>query len=667
MTATFFVLILLLGVVTANVVGNHIKWLPLPMLYIISGLLLAIIPFYRHFLFNPELFMFLVVTPLLYNDAQNASRYWISRGAINILSLSILLVVTTVLVVGGLINWLFPLVPLALAFTICAIVTPTDASAVSAFAQPNPKFQIPFLILQNESLFNDATGFVAFSLALSAFMEGNFTWSNAISLFLVEFLGGLLLGAVIGIVFHHLRRWLISSADDSPLIMIVLELTVPFLVYYLAEELELSGILAIVAAGLVQGVENDNLRFVSTKMQLVKTNVWEILEHALTGIIFILLGLSLPTITMAISEQHKNLLGLLVLIGVSLYAFKFVIRLLWTRYLVWMHIKSPHRWQDSWLMAISGASGTISLSLAFLIPTNLAHSFIDRNSLIFIVAVIILLSLTVAAIFVPLITKATPDDTAEAHKHQWLREMVMVAMNKVKQQAAEHPAESQLVTDALSQQLHQHSHVNKRRLRQIYQLAYNAELAAIKELEQSNQITAVESHYYQEFISMSLYTVNNNLLKNFWLRVRFGVHTGRMSQNLQATQNMFLTSPLIAEQYYWKREFDKHGEDFAKIEDAGYHAAERALRTSRRQHKDTVELHLVQRFYLQRHRRINYGEPDPVTLYQTFLLAFHSEYEFMQQAISAKKLTVASAQTLQEHIVYDEMAYLQNNDAFTPQ
>lgn len=667
MSATFFILILLLGGVVANIVSNHVKWIPLPMLYIVGGLLLSAIPFYRHFLFNPELFMFLVVTPLLYNDAQNASRYWIGRGAVNILSLSILLVVTTVLVVGSLIHWLFPLVPLALAFTLCAIVTPTDASAVSAFAKPNPKFQIPFIILQNESLFNDATGFVAFSLALSAFIQGQFTWSHAIVLFLIEFLGGLLLGTIVGVLFHHLRRRLIALADDSPIIMIVLELTVPFLVYYLAEELELSGILAVVAAGLVQGVENDNLRFVSSRMQLVKTNIWEILENALTGIIFILLGLSLPTITMAIYAQNKNLLGSLVLIGVTLYLLKFIIRLIWTRYLVWMHLKSAHRWQDSWLMAVSGASGTISLSLAFLLPDGLAGAYINRNSLIFITAVIILLSLTTAAIFVPIITKVSVNKTAKAHKHQWLREMIMVALNKVKQQAANCPAESQIVLDALSQQLHQHGHVNRRHLKQLYQLAYRAELTAIQNLQQEQKITEEESHYYQEFISMSLYTVNNNPLKNLWLRMRFGVHTGRMSQNLQATQNMFLTSPLIAEQYYWKHAFDRHGEDFAKIENIGYNAAEHALRAIRQQHKDTVELHLVQRFYLQRHRRINFGEPDQTVLYQTFLLAFHSEYEFMQQALIAKKISVSEAQALQEHIVYDEMAYLQNNDAFTPQ
>lgn len=666
MTATFFVLILILGVVTANVVNNHLKWLPLPMLYIIAGLVLSVFPYYRHFLFNPEIFMFLVVTPLLYNDAQSASRYWIGRGAVNILSLSIMLVVTTVLIVGGLIHLIFPIVPLALAFTLCAIVTPTDASAVSAFAQPNPKFQIPFIILQNESLFNDATGFVAFSLALSAFTQGEFAWSHAITLFLIEFLGGLLLGAVVGVLFHRLRSSLIVSSDDSPLIMMVLELTVPFLVYYLAEEWGLSGILAVVSAGLVQGVENDNLRFVSSKMQIVKTNVWEILERALTGIIFILLGLSLPTITLAIYSQHQNLLGLLVLIGISLYGLKFIIRLFWTRYLVWMHLKSPHRWQDSWLMAVSGASGTISLSLAFLLPDNLSYSFINRNSLIFITAVIILISLTVAAIAVPAITKPVATDNGNDHKHQWVREMIMVALNNVKKQAATHPAESQIVTDALSQQLHERGRVNRRRLKQLYQLAYNAELAAIKELEKAKKITTAESHYYQEFISMSLYTVNNNPFKNFLLRIKFGMHIGRMSQNLQATQNMFLTSPIVAEQYYWKRSFKRHNENFEKIESVGYDAAEHALKAARQKH-NTVELHLVRRFYLQRHRRINYGEPDPTILYQTFLLAFHTEYEFMQQALANNKLTVDKAQQLQEHITYDEMAYLQNNDAFTPQ
>ena len=664
MTSTFFILILLLGVIAANVVSNHVKWLPLPMLYIIAGALLACIPFYRHFLFNPDLFMFLVVTPLLYNDAQSASRYWIGRGAVNILSLSILLVVTTVLIVGGLIHLLFPLIPLALALTLCAIVTPTDASAVSAFSKPNPKFQIPTLILQNESLFNDATGFVAFNLALAFFVQGKFTFSHALTLFLVEFLGGLLLGAIVGILFHRLRLLLISLADDSPLIMIVLELTVPFLVYYLAEELKLSGILAVVAAGLVQGVENDNLRFVSSRMQLVKTNVWEILEESLTGIIFVLLGVSLPTITESINETNKELIWIFILIGVVLYLLKFVIRLLWTRYLVWMHVKSTHRWQDSWLMAVSGASGTISLSLAFLLPNTIhPNAYINRSSLIFISAVIILVSLTVAAVAVPAITKVAPTDSQQ-HRHQWLREMIMVAINSVRKQT-DHPAEVQIVTDALSQQLHQHNHVKRRRLHQIYQLAYEAELSAVKQLEQDKKITADEALYYQEFLSLSLYTVTNNPFKNLWLRIKFGVHTGRLSQNLQTMQNMFFTSPLVSEQYYWKEEFTRHNEDFGAIESAGYDAATKALRNYRTHNKDTVEQHVVSRYYLERHRRISYGEPDTTTLYRMFLLAFHSEYEFMQQALADGKLDVDEAQKLQQHIVYDEMAYLQNNDAFT--
>ncbi|WP_172188603.1 cation:proton antiporter [Lentilactobacillus kribbianus] len=664
MNTTFFVLFLLLVVVASNVISNHLKWLPLPMLYIIGGALLALIPLYRNYLFNPTIFMFLVVTPILYNDAQNASRYWIGRGAINIFSLSIMLVVTTVLVVGGLLHSIFSVLPLALAFALCAIVTPTDASAVSAFSNPNPKFQIPFIILNNESLFNDATGFVAFDLAIGLFLAGAVTIHHALALFLLEFVGGLLLGSFIGWIFHRIRSLLIRSQDDEPLVMMVLELTVPFIVYYLAERLELSGILAVVAAGLVQGVENDNLRFVSSRMQIVRTSVWEIIDNSLTGIIFVLLGISLPTIAYQIG--NANHLTLLIAIAISLYVLKFIIRLFWSRYLVWMHIKSQHRWQDSWLMAVSGASGTISLSLAFLIPNQIhPNQWITRNSLIFIVGVTILISLIVAAIVVPILTKPESSSSFKP-KHNWRREMIMVAINQLKQQAANHPAEVQVVTDALSQQLHQHRRIAHRKLQQIYRYAYEAEIQAIQELEANHQITADESYYYQEFLTLSLYTLNNNPFKNLWLRLKFGIHVGHLFKSLAETQNTFLTSPIIAEQYYWQRAFEHHHEQIIPLETAGYQAVNQALKKYRHQYHDSVELHEARRYYHQRHRRMALAAPDAKVLYELFLSAFHSEYEFLQQNLQNDKLNINVAQQLQQKIVFDELAYLQNSDAFAP-
>ncbi len=664
MASTFFILIILIAVVVAVIIHHHLERVPLPILFIVVGALLAALPLYHHYIFNPNLFLFFIVAPLLYNESQSASRYWIGRGAINIFSLSIMLVIVTVVAVGGALHLLFPFLPLALAIALCAIVTPTDASAVSAFAQPNPNFQVPFTILQNESLFNDASGFVAFDLSLLAFTTGSFSANRAVGVFVLEFLGGLIVGAIIGAIFYAVRQQLIRSADDSPFVMIVLELLVPFLAYFVAERLTLSGILAVVAAGLVQGVENDNLQLVSSRVQLVRANIWDIVEEALTGMVFVLLGVSLPTIIEQIVAKHPGLLGLLILVGLALYGLKFIIRLLWSRFLVWMHVSSEHRWQDTWFMTVSGASGTISLSLAFLLPTIHGQNLLtDRNALIFVVAVVIMASLTVAAITVPAITKMTTENRTKPTS-QWTREMIMTAMNTVRANK-EAPTEAQIVIDALSQQLHQANRPHRHEQRRLFEITDSAERKAITAMHAQNKINDDELRYYLRFLDLTKFTYNNTVWQNLWLRVRFGVHSSRLYHDLQAGQDMFFTTPLIAEQFYWQREFHNHNEDIRPLEDTGYRAVMMAIKAERHQRGAiTVELHNVQRFYRERHRRMNMPTPTPEVVYRLFLQAFHAEYEFVQSAIDKGTLAVETAETLQQHIIFDEMAYIQNNDAF---
>lgn len=664
MSNMFFVLLILIGIVVATIIQNHWKMIPLPIIFIIIGVFLSVIPLYQHYIFNPSLFLFLIISPLLYNDAQSASRYWIGRGAVNIFSLSIMLVIATVVFVGFGVHAIFKFIPLALAFALCAIVTPTDASAVSAFARPNKKLQIPFTILQNESLFNDATGFVIFDIALIAVIGGSFSWTMALTDFILEFAGGLLFGAIVGALFHMLRSFLISINDDSPLVMISIEMLVPFLVYFLADHFNLSGVLAVVAAGLVQGMENDNLRLSASRMQLVRNNAWEMAEEALTGGVFVLLGISLPTIIERIFASNSQLLLLLVLVAAVVYTLKLVIRLLWTRYLVWMHLPSNHRWKDSWLMAVSGASGTISLSLAFLLPEDLSYNgALDRDALIFIVTVVILLSLTIAAVIVPKLTK--PEENSEKIKpiEQWSREMIMVAMAKIKLEK-DYPSEVQIVTDALSSQLHQHKRSKRRERIRLFKLGHDAELKELEQQHRQGNITDDEYKYYQEFMALSLYTVNFNLIRNILLRIRFGIHIGRLYQDVHSVQDILFTSPLIAEQYYWRQQFELHGEDIKPIEDFGYRTVMKALRGVRKENGSSSELHEVQSFYQQRHRRLNLPQPQSTVLYQLFLEAFHTEYEYFQQALVDGRLDVEVAEELEQNIIYDEMAYIQNHTAF---
>ncbi|MBY7147545.1 cation:proton antiporter, partial [Levilactobacillus brevis] len=183
-----------------------------------------------------------------------------------------------------------------LALALCAIVTPTDAAAVSAIVPTSDEFTIPQIILQNESLFNDASGIVAFDLALTTYLSGQFSLGTAVVDFGREFLGGLLVGAILGLAIAQVRLWLIRQRDDTPLILVTIEVAMPFLLYYLATIMGVSGILAVVAAGIIQGVEREKLRLTASRMQLVSANVWEMIDGMLSSLVFVLLGISLPLV-----------------------------------------------------------------------------------------------------------------------------------------------------------------------------------------------------------------------------------------------------------------------------------------------------------------------------------------------------------------------------------
>lgn len=436
--------VIIAAVVGANILARHVSFIPVPFFLIAIGLILSLLPGYRQFELDPSTFTLGIIAPLLFNEAQNSSRGWIGRSITNILSMAVGLVVVTVLLVGTGLHAVYVLLPLSLCYALLAIVSPTDASAVNSIFEANPIANEQAGTLKNESLFNDAAGIVIFDMALGAYISGSFSFNQALGLFLWEFLGGLLFGALLGTIIVSIRLALIRYNDDTSLIMVLISLMTPFLVYLLAEELALSGILAVVAAGLVQGSERDKLRLTSSRMQMVTSNVWEIISGALTGTVFVLLGLSLPEVTRALRLSTNSNLTVILLIGVGalIYLAKGVLRLLWSRFLIKRRTRSGHVWRDSLIMALSGANGTITLSLAFSIPNTIhGQPFALRGTLIFLAAVVILISLITPTIFVPLILP-TQKDTQP--RYQWVRRMIQTAIRELGGEK-DHPAEAQIV------------------------------------------------------------------------------------------------------------------------------------------------------------------------------------------------------------------------------
>ncbi len=657
MNLVFYTLLLLLAVVVANVLNEHFPQIALPFFLIGLGSLFTLYPYYHDFTLNSDVFALAIITPLLFNEAQKSSRMWIGRSIMNILSLSIGLVLVSVIFIGFSVYWVFPGLPLALALALTAILTPTDASAVVAIGKTSPIAEKQMQILQNESLFNDAAGIVAFDLAISGYLDHTFSVSSAVLSFTWEFIGGLVFGGVLGAFIVWIRALLIRWHDDTPTVMVTLQLLTPFLVYFLASLANFSGILAVVAAGLAQGVERDRLKLTSTRMQLVTTNVWEIIDGILSGLVFVMLGLSLPTVVESVTLSWRTA-GLMVGTAFFIYIAGFLLRLLWTRYLVKIK-ETKNKWRDSLMIALGGAHGTITLSLAFSIPSGAQGvPTLLRDQIIFVAALVIVISLILPPVVIPHIVSNSTDKN-QTDSHYWIRKMFKAGINAVRDNQ-DHPAEAQVVADTIGEEMILDQVPNRKTQKVIFEQTYNAEIAAIRGWEKQGQITADESKYYQTFIGLNNFTANEKAWKNIWLRFRFSFHMGAMYKDVSEAQNGFLTAPLALEQVYWRRQFEEHGEDILPIEEYGFNVVMDKL-TELETDDNKVEINNIRRFYRTRHRRVTVGQVDSDVVYELFLEAFHAEYELIQQAISQKQISQNLGARLQERITFDEMAYIQNS------
>jgi len=385
---------------------------PLPLVQIALGAGVAAVT--RHAVdLNPEMFFLLFLPPLLFLDGWRIPKEGLFRDARPILQLALGLVVFTVVGAGLLIYWLIPAMPLAVAFALAAIVSPTDPIAVSSIAARVPVPRRLMHILEGEALLNDASGLVYFRFAVVAAMTGQFVPGSAALTFLWLAAGGLAVGVLVtlGISRGHARLTRRFGHDAG--VPILGSLLTPFAAYLAAEELGASGILAAVAAGVTMShVEFTGRALAATRVQ--RAAVWDAVQFMLNGIVFVLLGEQLPGIlrgAAATAEQSGHaspwwLAGYALAINAGLIALRFVwvwatVRLTWR----FGHARGTPlpSWRLVVVMTLAGVRGAITLAgvltLPFLLPDG--RAFPARDLAIFLAAAVILISLLVAAFALP--------------------------------------------------------------------------------------------------------------------------------------------------------------------------------------------------------------------------------------------------------------------------
>src|SRR5215216_1226253 len=315
---TELILICLVAVAFLAIVARKLQ-IPYPILLTIGGVVLALIPGLPAIHLDPELVFSLFLPPLIYPAAVFTS--WRDFRA-NLPPISLMATVL-VLVTMAATACVFPSLvglPLAVGFVFGALISPPDAVAALAVTQ---NLRVPrkiIVILEGESLINDATSFISFRFAVAAVMTGTFSLGQASLQFLFVATGGVCVGLAVGWLATQVQRRL-----DDPPVQTMLSLLTPYIAFFCGERLHVSGILAVVIAGMYYGWRAP--RILSGRMRLQALPVWEMVLFILNGILFMLIGLQLPQVIQALppgSVFHVAKLAALILLIIVLVRFVWI-------------------------------------------------------------------------------------------------------------------------------------------------------------------------------------------------------------------------------------------------------------------------------------------------------------------------------------------------------
>ncbi len=359
---TELILICLVVVALLAIVARKIR-IPYPILLTIGGVLLALVPGLPAIHLDPQLVFNLFLPPLIYPAAVWTSWRDFRANLWPILLLAIVLVLITMTATAAVFHSTAGL-PLAVCFVFGALISPPDAVAALSVTQ---NLRVPrkiIVILEGESLVNDATSFIAFRFAVAAAMTGSFSIGHASLQFLFVAAGGICVGLAVGWLATQLQKRL-----DDPPVQTMFSLLTPYVAYFSGEKLHVSGILAVVIAGMYYGWRAP--RVLSGRMRLQAVPVWEMVLFGLNGILFMLVGLQLPQVIHALEPGSAFRVAKLAL---SVLAVIVLVRFVWlfgTTYLPRLFTLRPKKrvpWQHTALIAWTGMRGADSLAGALAIP-----------------------------------------------------------------------------------------------------------------------------------------------------------------------------------------------------------------------------------------------------------------------------------------------------------
>jgi Na+/H+ antiporter len=395
------ILLLMICAVGLGWIARKLEF-PYPIALVVGGALLGLVPNLPQFPFDPQFILILVLPPILYQAALLTSWSDFKSYVRPISLLAIGLVIATTLAVGAALKLLVPEVPWAAAFVLGAIVSPPDAVAATAILS---RLNIPrrmVTVLEGESLVNDASGLVVYKIAVVAVLTGAFSLAEASAQFALVSAGGVVIGIALAHLFIKIHKRL-----GDPFIEVLTTLVLPYVVYIAAEKLHVSGVLAVVAAGMVRGRYAPEI--VSAEMRIIARSVWKLLTFILNSLIFMLIGITMSDV---IEKLSRYSIGELFTLGSVISLVAVGVRFVW----VYAVAAVPGGWAQSnrpeepkpnprELLIVSwcGMRGIVSIAAALSLPVLLpdGSAFPQRELIIFLTFFVIAVTLVVQGLSLP--------------------------------------------------------------------------------------------------------------------------------------------------------------------------------------------------------------------------------------------------------------------------
>ncbi len=400
------VLALIFGMALLYMLSQKLR-LSYPIFLVIGGLTIGFLPMMPRITISPELIFLIFLPPLLYEAAWFTSwhNFWRWKRAISSLAFGLVFVTSTA--VAFVANALIPNFSLALGFLLGGIISPPDAVAANSVLKGIDVPKRISTILEGESLLNDASSLIVFRFALAAVLTGEFVFRKAVLEFFIAAVMGIAIGLAIGFIIYKLHAYL----PTTPSIDAVLTVMTPYVMYLAAENFHFSGVLAVVSGGLF--LSSCSHRFLNYQSRIQAHSVWSSLIFLLNGLVFILIGLQLPSIVDGLGAYS---IGEAIYYGVLITLTAIVVRIIYVfpnAYIPRIFSKKIREREPFpppslvFIVGWAGMRGVVSLAAALSIPLMLTsgEAFPQRNLILFITFVAIFITLVFQGLTMPLLIR----------------------------------------------------------------------------------------------------------------------------------------------------------------------------------------------------------------------------------------------------------------------